>query len=66
MKPGNEDGTGGTLSGNKKYVYILLKISKLLHGVSLTSFSLKFAVDHGIPDVKYETAPIGIENHLKF
>ena len=59
MRPNDENGSGGTLSGNKKDVYIHLKISKLLHGVDMTSFSQKFAVDRGLPDEKYETAPVG-------
>ena len=59
LRPNDENGSGGTLSGNKKDVYIHLKISKLLHGVDMTSFSQKFAVDRGLPDKKYETAPVG-------
>ena len=59
MRPNDKNGSGGTLSGNKKDVYIHLKISKLLHGVDMTSFSQKFAVDRGLPDKKYETAPVG-------
>ena len=55
----DKDGSGGTLSGNKKKVYMHLKISKLLRGVSMTSFSQKFAVDRGLPDKKYETASVG-------
>ena len=59
MRQGDENGSGGTLSGNKKDVYICLKASKILHGISLTSFSLKFAVDRGLPDRKEESEPIG-------
>ena len=68
MRPDDENGSGGTLSGNKKDVYIYLKIAKLLHGVSMTSFSLKFAVDRGLPDKRYETMPVGdsIRRVLRF
>ena len=59
LRQGDENGSGGTLSGNKKDVYICLKLSKILHGVSVTSFSLKFAVDRGLPDRKEESEPIG-------
>ena len=59
MRPNDVYGSGGTLSGNKKDVYIQLKISKLLHGVDMTSFSQKFAVDRCLHDKKYETAPVG-------
>ena len=59
FRPNDESGSGGTLSGNKKDVYIHLKISKILHGVDMTSFNQKFAVDRGLPDKKYETAPVG-------
>ena len=43
-----EDGSGGSLSGNKKDVYIFLKIMKLMFGVSLTSFYLKYAIDRAL------------------
>ena len=59
LRPNDKNGSGGTLSGNKKDVYIHLKISRLLHDVDMTSFSQKFAVDRGLPDEKYETAPVG-------
>ena len=47
------------MSGNKKDVYIFLKISKLLHGSKMTSFSLKFAVDRGLPEKKEESEKLG-------
>ena len=59
MRPDDKKGSGGTLSGNKKDVYIHLKIAKLLHGVDMTSFSQKYAVDRGLPDKKYETDAVG-------
>ena len=43
-----ENGSGGTLSGNKKDVYIFLKIMKLMFDVSLTSFYLKYAIDRAL------------------
>ena len=43
-----ENGSGGSLSGNKKDVYIFLKIMKLMFGVSLTSFYLKYAIDRAL------------------
>ena len=39
--------------------YPSLKVSKLLHGVSMTSFSQKFAVDRGLPSKKEEFEQIG-------
>ena len=59
MRPDDESGKGGTLSGKKRNVYVLLKIFKLLFGVSITSFSLKFSIDRSLEDVRYETAPVG-------
>ena len=59
MRPDDESGKGGTLSGKKRDVYVLLKIFKLLFGVSITSFSLKFSIDRSLEDVRYETAPVG-------
>ena len=47
------------MSGKKRDVYVLLKIFKLLFGVSITSFSLKFSIDRSLEDVRYETAPVG-------
>ena len=47
-----ENGSGGTLSGNKKNVYTFLKIMKLMFDISLTSFYLKYAVDRAIGILK--------------
>ena len=68
MRPNDEDGSGGTLSGVKKNVYLILKILKLLFGADLTSFSLKFAVDRSLDETKYEEAPIGpsLERALRY
>ena len=59
MRPDDKFGKGGTLSGKKLDVYLLLKIFRLLFGVSLTSFSLKFSIDRSLEDERYETAPVG-------
>ena len=59
LRPDEDDGTGGTLSGNKKNVYIILKIFKLLFDVSLPSFFLKFAIDRALEGKKYEKTDIG-------
>ena len=48
MRPSDRNGSGGTLSGNKKNVYIFLKVMKLMFNVSITSFLLKFAIDRAI------------------
>ena len=55
----DEDGTGGTLSGNKADVYVLLKIFKIIFDAIITSFSLKYSVDRALADKKYEEEPIG-------
>ena len=39
-KPEDEDKTGGTLSGNKKKVYVLLKIMKKCFNADITSFKV--------------------------
>ena len=56
------------MSGNKKNVYILLKILKLLRSGSVTSFTLKYAVDRGLEEVRYETAALGpsLERVLRY
>ena len=59
LRRGNEDGTGGTLSGNKTNVYVLLKIFKNIFEAIITSFALKYSVDRALADEKYETEPIG-------
>ena len=61
MRPeGENTGRYGTLSGTKKDVYVTMKILKLIFGVSITSFFLKFAVDRTLPDTKYEKMDLGI------
>ena len=59
LRRGNEDGTGGTLSGNKSDVYVLLKIFKNIFEAIVTSFALKYSVDRALTDEKYEKEPIG-------
>ena len=39
-KPEDGDKTGGTLSGNKKKVYVLLKIMKKIFNADITSFKV--------------------------
>ena len=41
-------------------MYVLLKIFKLLFGVSITSFRLKFSIDRSLEDQSFETAPVGL------
>ena len=48
MRPSDINGSGGTLSGKKKDVYIFLKVVKLMANASLTRFLLKFAIDRSI------------------
>ena len=45
----------GTLSGKKQEVYIMMKILKLIHGASVTSFSLKYAIDQALQDTIIES-----------
>ena len=68
LRPDDESGSGGTLSGNKKDVYVLLKIIKLIRNGSVTSFTLKYAIDRGLEDVVYETAALGpsLERVLRY
>ena len=56
------------MSGNKKNVYVLLKIIKLIRNGSVTSFTLKYAIDRGLEDVVYETAALGpsLERVLRY
>ena len=49
----------GTLAGNKKLVYVLMKILKKCTDDSITSFLMKFAVDRALDDKRYETAQVG-------
>ena len=62
MRPGGDFlyRSYGTLSGKKKDAYLTLKTFKLIFGVSITSFFLKFAVDRTLPDTKYEKMDLGI------
>ena len=68
LRPDDESGSRGTLSGNKKNVYVLLKIIKLIRNGSVTSFTLKYAIDRGLEDVIYETASLGpsLERVLRY
>ena len=63
MRPGFDYGDGkrydGTLAGNKKDIYLTMKIFKLIFGVSITSFFLKFAIDRTLTDGKYEDMDLG-------
>ena len=46
LKQGDENDSGGTLSGNKKKVYVLMKIlKKCYEDVNITSFKVKFSLD---------------------
>ena len=41
MKPGDENGSGGTLSGKKRLVYVMMKIlKKCYEDVNITSFKV--------------------------
>ena len=61
MRPGGlYSGRWGTLSGKRKDTYVTMKILKLIFGVSITSFFLKFAIDRTLPDQKYEAMDLGI------
>ena len=72
MKPNSHNSEkaagGGTLFGTKKDVYIILKIFKLIYGISITSFSLKYAVHQALKGRKYETAALetSLERALRF
>ena len=49
----------GTLSVKKKEAYLTLKMFKLIFGVSITSFFLKFAIDRTLDGTKYENMDLG-------
>ena len=49
----------GTLSGNKREVYKMLKILKLCCKADIESFKLKYAMDRCLDDYKYERADVG-------
>ena len=41
LKPGDENGSGGTLSGKKRLVYVMMKIlKKCYEDVNITSFKV--------------------------
>ena len=54
MRSCDRNGSGGTLSGNKKKVYIFIKVMKLMFDVSITSFLLKFATDRALGNKRYK------------
>ena len=56
---GYSRGYGGTLSGNKREVYKMLKILKLCCKADIESFKLKYAMDRCLDDRKYEDADVG-------
>ena len=58
----DSDGLGGTLSGKKKQVYVIMKIFKKvfdIEGEKTTSFRMKYSVEKYLEDRKYETEPVG-------
>ena len=55
----SKNGKGGTLSGKKLDIYILLKILNLVHDAKIKSFILKFCVEMTLGEEKYEKADIG-------
>ena len=70
-KPDDKDGGSygrGTLSGNKSEVYKMLKIMKLCCKADIESFKMKYAMERGLDDDKYEDADIGssLERVLRF
>ena len=67
MRPSDENCSGGTLSGVKIDVYIFLKICKLMFGVSITSFLLKFAIDRALGkcSLKYQSKKWYILNKIQ-
>ena len=68
MRPDDDDGSGGTLSQNKREVYIILKICKFIFDVIITSFVLKFGIDRALEDERFEKADLGqsIERVLRY
>ena len=48
------------MSGNKKSVYIMMKILKKCTDAKLQSFKMKFAVHNALSHVRYETEDIGV------
>ena len=46
LKPEDENGSGGTLSGKKKLVYVMMKIlKKCYEDVNITSFKVKLSLE---------------------
>ena len=69
LKQGDDEtGSGGTLSGNKLLVYVIMKILKKCTDAKLTSFKMKFAVHNALANARYETEDIGtsLERVLRY
>ena len=69
LKQGDDEtGSGGTLSGNKLLVYVIMKILKKCTDAKLQSFKLKFAVYNALAHSRYETEDIGtsLERVLRY
>ena len=69
LKQGDDEtGSGGTLSGNKLLVYVIMKILKKCTDAKLTSFKMKFAVHNALANVRYETEDVGVslERTMRF
>ena len=60
LKGDDPNGKGGTLSGNKLLVYVIMKILKKCTDAKLQSFKMKFAVFNALAHSRYETEDIGI------
>ena len=62
FRTADELGKGGTLSGNKRLVYALLKILRKIHeeadSESSTSFKMKYTVENALREEIYETEPV--------
>jgi len=68
LKGDDPNGQGGTLSGNKLLVYIIMKILKKCTDAKLQSFKIKFAVFNALANARYETEDIGtsLERVLRY
>ena len=68
LKGGDPNGKGGTLSGNKLLVYVIMKILKKCTDAKLQSFKIKFAVFNALAHSRYETGDIGtsLERVLRY
>ena len=51
--------SGGTLSGNKLFTYVISKILKQCTDAQFSSFELKYAVHNCLRNVRYETEDVG-------